>query len=162
MIVAESHLPSKIHSETLQILLWHSFSLILRSGIVRVDARKAANFAGLKCAFYAAEGRKLPIRNEKFREQSGALDGRRRKGKPATGTGGHGGPDCPGCSRSDLLELDPFVGPEAVAKFLDIDLEKAVHYARLGYLPSPSACVWQTDVLALSAFGGEYRDVVAD
>lgn len=32
--------------------------------------------------------------------------------------------------------MEPFVGPEAVAKFLDIDAETAVRYARLGYLPA--------------------------
>lgn len=35
-----------------------------------------------------------------------------------------------------MIELEPFVGPEAVAKFLDIDAETAVRYARLGYLPA--------------------------
>lgn len=33
-------------------------------------------------------------------------------------------------------ELEPFVGPEAVAAFLDIDPETVVRFARLGYIPA--------------------------
>lgn len=82
------------------------------------------------------EGRNSRGRNGNSREQSGGADGRRQKGGAATGMDRSLAPDCHGCSRSELLELEPFVGPEAVARFLDIDPETVVRYARLGYLPA--------------------------
>lgn len=82
------------------------------------------------------ERREPRVRTNKSPEQSGGLDGRGKKRGAVTGMGRSLAPDCHGCSRSESIELEPFVGPEAVAKFLDIDAETAVRYARLGYLPA--------------------------
>lgn len=80
------------------------------------------------------EGRESHVLNGKSREPTGGLDGRRQKSNATTSADRRS--DCQGCSRSESLELEPFVGPDAVAKFLDIDQETAVRYARLGYLPA--------------------------
>lgn len=38
--------------------------------------------------------------------------------------------------RLNRPDLEPFVGPDVVAEFLDLDPETVVRYARLGYLPA--------------------------
>jgi hypothetical protein len=49
---------------------------------------------------------------------------------------GFRGPDCSTCSRFEVPDQERFVGPEAVAEYLDIDSETAVRFARLGYIPA--------------------------
>ena len=82
------------------------------------------------------KGRELPASNRRSSEKPGRTGCQGQKLKPAGGADRFQGPDCQGCRRSELVELEPFVGPEAVAKFLDIDPETAVRFARLGYLPA--------------------------
>jgi hypothetical protein len=77
------------------------------------------------------EGRKAAA------QRSGALEFDRRAGKAATSTGEFPGADCQTCSRFEH-ELEPFVGPEVVSEYLDIDAETVVRFARLGYLPAHS------------------------
>ena len=82
------------------------------------------------------EGRELPASNSRPSEKPGRLDCKGQKRKAATGTDRFQGPDCQTCSRFELPEWEPFVGPEAAAEFLDIDPETAVRFARLGYIPA--------------------------
>ena len=82
------------------------------------------------------EGRELPAPNRGSSEKSGRTDCRDQNRRPASDTERLQGPDCRTCARFELPEREPFVGAETVAKFLDIDPETAVRYARLGYLPA--------------------------
>jgi hypothetical protein len=71
-----------------------------------------------------------------FAGKQGCENARRQTSNGAAGTDRFRGPDCSTCSRSKSFELEPFVGPEVVAEYLDIDAETVVRYARLGYIPA--------------------------
>jgi hypothetical protein len=91
---------------------------------------------GSSAASSREEGRESSARNTKFAEKPGCSDFRCQKSNAATGTDRFRGPDCSTCGRFELPERERFVGPEAVAEFLDIDPETAVRFARLGYIPA--------------------------
>ncbi len=74
--------------------------------------------------------------NRRSSESPGRTDCQGRGRRQASDTERFEGPDCRTCSRFSSREPEPFVGPETVATFLDIDPETAVRYARLGYLPA--------------------------
>ena len=82
------------------------------------------------------EARESPALNRRSPEKPRRSDCTGQKRGPISGTDRFQGPDCSTCGRYELFELEPFVGPEAVAKFLDIDPETAVRFARLGYIPA--------------------------
>ena len=82
------------------------------------------------------EGRGLPASNRRSPENPGRIDCQSWDGRPASGIETLEVSDCRTCSRFGAQEPEPFVGPETVAKFLDIDPETVVRYARLGYLPA--------------------------
>ena len=91
---------------------------------------------GLSADSSRKEGRESSARSTRFAEKPGCSDARRQKSNAATGTDRFRRPDCSTCSRFELPEPERFVGPDAVAEYLDIDAETAVRFARLGYIPA--------------------------
>lgn len=78
----------------------------------------------------------MPAANSRFTGKSGSSGRKAARSKPVSGAKRFAGPDCQNCRRFELAEREPFVGPEVVAEFLDIEPETAARYARLGYLPA--------------------------
>ncbi len=81
-------------------------------------------------------GCESPASNSRSSEKPGRLDCKGQKRNAVTGTDRFPGPDCQTCKRFELPEQEPFVGPDVVAKYLDIDPETAVRFARRGYIPA--------------------------
>jgi len=97
---------------------------------------KQHNSGGASADFSREAGRESSARNTAFAGKQRCADARRPTSNGATGNDRFRGPDCSTCTRFEPPEPEPFVGPEVVAKYLDIDAETVVRYARLGYIPA--------------------------
>lgn len=82
-------------------------------------------------------GCESPASSSRFADKAERSDCRGQKGSPISSTDLRA-QDCQTCTRFDLPEREPFVGPEVVADYIDFDAETVVRFARLGYLPAHS------------------------